>query len=163
MSDIFEKLAKEWPVISGAPWSFAAAVIVLTGALATGIWLLMEIKYGGTLTAKDATIEILKTQIATLPKSAPPVIPARDPDGIYQLGQQVGLVQLPQVDETRGIVLFGAITKAMKLNTDKDFEYRSFILHIKGSPGTVTTTKMAGEINRSFQQVACEIVGRTPP
>ena len=91
------------------------------------------------------------------PRSAAPI--ARDPDGIYQLDAQVGSVQSPEVDESKGIATFAAIIAAAKLNIERDFVYRDFVLHIK-SFGTASRSNISGQVNRAFGQVVCEIVGR---
>jgi hypothetical protein len=58
VSDIIEKIQKEWAVIHGAPWSFFAASVVIAGA----IWFFLNQINSGTISGKDATIETLKTQ-----------------------------------------------------------------------------------------------------
>ena len=56
---------------------------------------------------------------------------ARDPDGIYQFGIQVGTGQMAQADESRGLVRFATISGAVKFNEKKEFEYRNFVLRVK--------------------------------
>jgi hypothetical protein len=159
---------REWRVIQRAPWAFAACLAVGLVLMGLGLWGAFGWAYGSILSQKDATIESQRSRIDGLeatvrelrsssPRSAAPI--ARDPDGIYQLGAQVGSVQAAQVDESKGMVTFGAIISAVKLNAEHDFEYREFVLHIK-SFGTEARAAVAGQINRSLGQVACEIVGR---
>lgn len=59
MSDYTEKFQKEWAVISGAPLTFIAAVAAATTFLGGVIYKIDS----ETLSAKDATIETLKTEI----------------------------------------------------------------------------------------------------
>jgi hypothetical protein len=145
-----------------APLVFVASLLIAFGL---AYWL-VGIRYQGVLDQKTGTIENLKTEIDGLrgqlaARPQPPLnqTPLRDPDGIYQLGAQVGSVQSPQVDETRGMVTFNAIVAATRLNADRDFEYRDFVLHIK-SLGAETRSSVSGQINRALHQVVCEIVGR---
>jgi hypothetical protein len=153
-------------VLRDAPLVFIAALAIAFGI---AYWAL-GLKYEGALDQKTATIETLKTQITELerrtddlrqqlvnrPQPSPVV---HDPDGVYQFGTQVGLVQDVQIDESRGIVSFGAIVGAVKLNTHNNFEYRDFILHVK-SAGADEQASLAGERSRSLIQVTCEIVER---
>jgi hypothetical protein len=75
MTDIVEKIQKEWAVISGAPWSFVTVVVVLTVV----IWFGTGEVNKATLSAKDATIETLKTQ---LERSQGNVAPAATQDTV---------------------------------------------------------------------------------
>jgi hypothetical protein len=60
MSDIWEKLRTEWEVIRGAPWSFISVV----GVIGAAIWFFLATVNQGTISAKDATIQTLSTQVA---------------------------------------------------------------------------------------------------
>jgi hypothetical protein len=167
---LLDHLMQNGRAIRDAPLVFVAALIIAFGL---SFWV-SGLKYDGVLAQKDGTIEGLKTQVSELQDrimsleqqlakrpqiQLPSTPPARDPDGIYQLGAQVGSVQFAQVDESRGIVMFGGIVGAVKLNADRDFEYRDFVLHIK-SFGTDGRSSVAGQVNRALGQVVCEIVGR---
>jgi small-conductance mechanosensitive channel len=57
--DSVQELQKEWPVISGAPWSFVIAVVA-AGVL---IWLFLWIIHRSQIAGKNSTIEALKTQL----------------------------------------------------------------------------------------------------
>ena len=146
---------KEWRVIQRAPWAFAACLAVGLILMGLSIWGAFSWAYGSILSQKNATIESQKTRIDDLEatirelrSSQPSPAPiARDPDGIYQLGAQVGSAQSPQVDESRGTVSFGAIVQAVKLNADRDLEYRDLVLHIRGIR-TVTSGNLAGQVYR---------------
>ena len=63
MPDLVEKIPKEWPVISGAPWSFVTLFVAIFILLAGGIWFVTDKIYGATISGKDATIEAQKPQI----------------------------------------------------------------------------------------------------
>jgi hypothetical protein len=159
---------REWRVIQRAPWAFGACLAVGLVLMGLGMWGAFSWAYGSILSQKDATIESqrsridgLETTVRELRSSSPrsPAPIARDPDGIYQLDAQVGSVQSPEVDESKGITTFAAIIAATKLNIERDFVYRDFVLHIK-SFGTASRSNISGQVNRAFGQVVCEIVGR---
>jgi hypothetical protein len=61
MPDPIETLRKEWPVIKAAPWSLVA-VVTIVGVL---MWFFMGAVNQGTISAKDATIQTLTTQVAS--------------------------------------------------------------------------------------------------
>jgi hypothetical protein len=167
---LLDHLMQNGRALRDAPLVFIAALIIGFGL---SFWV-NGLRYEGVLAQKDGTIERLKTQVSELqdrignlerqlasrPQTQPPAAAsARDPDGIYQLGAQVGSIQSAQIDESRGTVWFGAITGAAKFNADSNFEYRDFVLHVK-SLGAEARTNLAGQVNRALQQVTCEIVGR---
>jgi hypothetical protein len=79
-------------------------------------------------------------------------------DGIYQFGKQVGTVQSPQIDESKSTVFFPRIVGAMNLNTDREFEYQKYVLHIRGELGE-TTSDLPGQRDRALFAVLCDIVG----
>jgi hypothetical protein len=84
----------------------------------------------------------------------------RDPDGLYQFERMVGRVELPKVDEGNGTVTFERIVDAANLNISDDFQYRDYILHIKGT-ASETTGEMSGHKTRALWKVSCVIKGRT--
>jgi hypothetical protein len=79
-------------------------------------------------------------------------------DGIYQFGKQVGTVQLPQIDESKSTVFFQRIVGAMDFNSDREFEYQKYVLHIRGELGE-TTSDLSGRRDRALFAVLCDIVG----
>ena len=58
MFDFIEKIRKELAVIRGAPWSVA----IIAAVVAAVVWFFAGQIYGSAVSAKDATIETLKTQ-----------------------------------------------------------------------------------------------------
>jgi hypothetical protein len=56
VAGLLETIQKEWPVIRGAPWSFAAAVIAI-GIVIAGF---SELIHHAEIAGKDATIETQK-------------------------------------------------------------------------------------------------------
>jgi hypothetical protein len=79
-------------------------------------------------------------------------------DGIYQLGKQVGTVQLPKIDESKSTIFFQRIVGAVNLSTDREFEYQKYVLHIRGELGE-TTSDLSGQRDRALFAVLCDIVG----
>jgi hypothetical protein len=57
--EFIQEIQKEWPIISGAPWSFLIAVAA-SGVL---IWLFLWIIHRSEITGKNSTIEALKAQL----------------------------------------------------------------------------------------------------
>jgi hypothetical protein len=166
---LLEHLMQNGRALRDAPLGFVAVLVIAFGL---SYWV-NGLRYEGVLAQKDGTIEGLKVRVSELkdriivleqqltnrPLAQPPsAAPARDPDGVYQLDVQVGSAQSPHVDESKGTVTFGGIIGAAKLNVERDFEYRDFILHVR-SFGTETRASIAGQVNRALGQVVCEIVG----
>ena len=58
MFDFIEKIRKELAVIRGALWSVA----IIAAVVAAVVWFFAGQIYGSAVSAKDATIETLKTQ-----------------------------------------------------------------------------------------------------
>jgi hypothetical protein len=114
---------------------------------------LFSFRSGGAK-SKDGRIAKLSSQ--SEPQSS--ALHNRDPDGIYQFGQQVGTVELPQIDERKSKVFFQRIEGAMNLNDGREFEYRKYVLRIRGELGE-TTSDLSGQRNRALFAVQCEIVG----
>jgi hypothetical protein len=95
-----------------------------------------------------------RSQIGTIPQSS-----MRDPDGIYQLGRQVGTVELPEVDESKSTISFHRIIGAVNFNPNQDFEYRDYILHIRGISAE-TGGDFSGQRTRALWDVRTDIVAR---
>jgi hypothetical protein len=110
-------------------------------------------RFGG---GKSEVERIAKLSPQSEPQSSAPH--NRDPDGIYQFGQQVGTVELPQIDKSKSTVFFQRIVGAMNLNNDREFEYRKYVLHIRGELGE-TTSDLSGQRDRTLFAVLCDIVG----
>jgi hypothetical protein len=114
---------------------------------------LFSFRSGGAK-SKDGRIAKLSSQ--SEPQSS--ALHNRDPDGIYQFGQQVGTVELPLIDERKSKVFFQRIVGAMNLNNGREFEYRKYVLRIRGELGE-TTSDLSGQRNRALFAVQCDIVG----
>jgi hypothetical protein len=114
---------------------------------------LFSFRFGG---AKSKEERMAKLSSQSEPQSSAPH--NRAPDGIYQFGQQVGTVELPQIDERKSTIFFQRIVGAMNLNNDREFEYRKYVLRIRGELGE-TTSDLSGQLNRALFAVRCDIVG----
>jgi hypothetical protein len=114
---------------------------------------LFSFRFGG---AKSKDERIAKLSSQSEPQSSAPH--NRDPDGIYQFGKQVGTVELPQIDKSKPTVFFQRIVGAMNLNTDREFEYRKYVLRIRRELGE-TTSDLSGQRDRTLFAVLCDIVG----
>lgn len=153
----------QWVVIKNAPIPIAA--LMLVSALAGGA--LVSFIDGGELREKNARIQRLEADAASdlrriveLEKRQQPqsrVAIQRDPDGLYQLGQKVGIARDARIVRPEGRIYFSAIVDAANFNDSNDFEYRNYIIKIK-SVGTRQQTATAGISNRVLVRVECEIV-----
>jgi hypothetical protein len=114
---------------------------------------LFSVRFGD---AKSKDERMAKLSSQSEPQSSAPH--NRDPDGIYQSGQQVGTVESPQIDERKSKVFFQRIVGAMNLSNDREFEYRKYVLRIHGELGE-TTSDVSGQQNRALFGVQCDIVG----
>jgi hypothetical protein len=89
-----------------------------------------------------------------------PALPARNPDGIYQLNKLVGIVLSPQVDISHGVVYFMRINDAVEFNDAREFEYRDLLLRLAEPKPAEASGQMAGRPFRALINVTAEIVGR---
>ena len=151
-----------------APLVFALTLLIA----GIGAYWLAGLRYNEVVEQKNAETDALRTQVSELQDQLRNLLEqllrrererasttARDPDGIYQLGSQVGTVQGARVDESRGTVTFDTITGAIQFNTGATFEYRDFILRAKNTH-IETRGSISSQTGRSLVQVSCEIVGR---
>ncbi|WP_424363330.1 hypothetical protein [Methylocystis parvus] len=83
----------------------------------------------------------------------------KDPDGIYQSDEKVGVAGADTVGEENGLVYFRSITDASKLVPTADFTYRGYILHVS-SINSVSKAVTADKEVRTLSSVKCLIVGR---
>jgi hypothetical protein len=148
MAKLLEHLMQNGRALRDAPLVFVAVLVI---AFSLAYWI-AALRYEGIIDTLRAQLPATQTSS----KSSP----ARNPDGVYQFGMQVGQVRSAQVDESRGLVAFGAIVGAMTLNTDRDFEYRDFVLRLKSYSGEGQVRMRGQATARTLNQVICEIVGR---
>jgi hypothetical protein len=96
-------------------------------------------------------------QPANINLTRPPK-PVRDPNGLYQFGEKIAVVEAPKVDLAHRLVHFATIRKAPTLNVDADFEYQNYVLHYEKA-GDELIVGGAVPPNREFADVVCKIVG----
>ena len=135
----------EYLVQNGRGLRQASLVFAITLLIAgIGAYWLVGLRYNEVVEQKNAETDALRTQVSELQDQLRNLLEqllrreqasttARDPDGIYQFGSQVGTAQGARVDESRGTVSFETITGAMQFNTGTTFEYRDFILRAKNT------------------------------
>ncbi len=86
-----------------------------------------------------------------------PTQPERDPNGLYQFGEKIAVVEAPKVDLAHRLVHFATIKKAPTLNVDADFEYQNYVLHYQKAGDELIVGGVATP-NREFADVICKIV-----
>jgi hypothetical protein len=145
----------EGRVIKQAPASFAAAVLLSCIPIGFAIWRVVDVLYNERIAVLQATIQQLNAQKA----ESLPAPSARDPDGIFQLGQQVGKVELPEVNESASAARFGRIVGAVNFDKSREFEYRNYILRIR-TIAAETRGDFSGLRTRMLIGVECDIVNR---
>jgi len=106
---------------------------------------------------KQRKIDQLEGRIAVLEAARPLTAPARDPDGLYQLGAMVGSVGPTRIDLARGIVEFSGVRSAGKLNPNADIEYRDLVLRCEGLP-TPPIAGFMGTVSSVSTGARCVIV-----
>jgi hypothetical protein len=145
----------EGRVIKQAPASFALAVLLSCIPISFFAWRIVDAIYNERIAVLQATIQQLSAKRPDSP--APP--DHQDPDGIFQLGKQVGSVELPQVDESRSKVVFQRITGAVNFNSNREFEYRNYTLRVRNI-GAETKGDFSGQRSRALVGVECEILDK---
>jgi len=95
-----------------------------------------------------------RSQTGVIPQSS-----IRDPDGIYQLGRQVGTVERPEVDESKSTISFHRIVGTVNFNPNQDFQYRDYILHIRGISAE-TAGDFSGQRTRAIWDARTDIIAR---
>jgi hypothetical protein len=88
-------------------------------------------------------------------KNPPP--PARDPDGIYQNGAQVGRVVGAIPDPQHSLVKFAEIGSDGSLNPEREFDYREWVLRIASSDASMEGNFGAIKTFRVINAI-CEVV-----
>ena len=107
-------------------------------------------------TAREAVEKKLQQAIVQSSKHSP----ARDPDGFYQLGQEVAKIYYSRTDAGNGIVTFQIIQSWGTLDPNKDVEYRDLVLRCQGLPEPPARNRFVGTVNSvSRGNFSCEIVG----
>ncbi len=140
------------------------AAFVIVGGIAIGVCIQDRRNSDAAQRELMSTIRGLKDSIdkLTQPIAKPTVTPTRDPDGIYQNDSLAGKVKGARLTLNESKVYFDEIENAGNLDTQKNFEYRDYILHwIRADSYTGMLIQMPGGVATNlYQHVVCEIVGR---
>jgi hypothetical protein len=151
------------PAIGTLHWLWVGA-FVLAGLVAIGVGIKDRLSADAAQEELKVTIKGLKDSIdkMTRPVSAPSVKPARDPDGLYQNESVVGKVVGARITLNESKVYFEQIENAGHLDTNKNFEYRDYVLHFVRADSHIGMLVQApgGVATNVYQRVVCEIVGR---
>lgn len=91
-----------------------------------------------------------------------PKVPARDYDGVYQLGQKVGKAINPQKLISAGEVRFATLEVTAEFNRKEPFEYQDFELELALWTGE-GHVRMPGMEARTFNNVVAKITKRLSP
>jgi hypothetical protein len=70
------------------------------------------------------------------------ILSKRNPDGLYQLGEEVATTVQANIDIGNRLITFQEIRNAGKLDAKKEIEYRDFVLQcaeLPPSPGTFSS------------------------
>jgi hypothetical protein len=89
----------------------------------------------------------------------PPQPTSRDPDGLYQLNQEVGSVGPANIDQANSTVTFQGVRSAGKLDPTREVEYRDFILRCEGLPMAPPANSFSGTVISMSTEAHCKIVG----
>ena len=97
-----------------------------------------------------------ENKLTALPAPKQPPAPPRDPDGLYQLGVQVGSVGPTRIDQANSVIDFNGVRSFGKLNANVEVEYRDFVLRCEGLPAT--PAGFSGSVSSVSTFAHCQIV-----
>jgi hypothetical protein len=136
-------------------WAFG--VLSLIGL---ALVIVITVRNGLIQSSISAKLDELKQAVEALtqpPRAAPP---SRNPDGIYQNGDLIGLAIAPRISLNESKIYFQEIQNATNLDRAKPFVYRDFILHmISASNYSASLITPTGVATGVYRNVVCEIVG----
>lgn len=110
------------------------------------------------VTAREKECADLKDEIRVLREPPPP--PARDPDGIYQMGNKVATGHGAIKQIAQGRVTFTVIDGGPDFNQSKPFEYHDLKLVLSNYASSGTIGGMGLVQSQRFMSATCQIVGR---
>jgi|SRR5215831_3596195 len=187
MPDWIKDIMAEWPQIRAAPRSFAIITIISIVVVASVAWLVISWFYSAVLAGKDAQIAVLRDRISAyeqkLQGATPDQVatrinelraeladtkkqlndlqhPPRNPDGLYQLGEQVATVDGASIDRGNSLVVFQFVRSAGKLDPSKEVEFRDFVLQCVGLPLAAPTNAKSGFTSTVSGGAQCKIIPR---
>jgi hypothetical protein len=95
------------------------------------------------------------------PAPAPAVQPPRNPDALYQYGESVAEVQGAVISQANGIVTFQFLRTAGKADSDREFEFRDWVLRCPNLPRPRPNT-FFGQFSGVMSSETCTIVRKMP-
>jgi hypothetical protein len=156
------------PTTGMTPGALAGDYGGVTGSATVAVGVGANVLFGGfnkSITLQPLSIEgntglNLAAGIAavTLKRSAQPPSTARDPDGLYQLGMEVGTAVGATIDTAHSSVTFQGIKSVGKLDPAKDVEYRDFVLQCNGLASEAPVGRIPGLVVSVAGGVQCQII-----
>ena len=145
-------------------WIWGIAFVVV-GIVAVGGSLKQLRDSDKTNTEQTQALKDLRRAVENLTKPVPapaPSTPAKDPDTLYQGGQNAGQVIAPREAINQSKIYFSMIVNAGSLDPNKQFNYREFTLKIVsvGSRIGMLVMTPGGVYTNVYRDVVCEITGR---
>ncbi|BBD37125.1 hypothetical protein Amn_20050 [Aminobacter sp. Y103A] len=159
---LIEFLQTNWAAVAAAPWVFVALVVFIGGGgFAAGRFISGEriATLNERITKRDETIADLEKRLSPTPVPHISLAPARHPDGVYQHGEQVGVVKKADLRLAEGTATFDAISSEGMFNQDQAFEYREWRLIVL-QMASETSATLSGKHFRTIYQARCKILGK---
>ena len=113
---------------------------------------------GTALLIVCAVFAIVGLLLAFWPERA--AAPLRNPDGIYQHGEEVGRAQGVIERLHQGFIDFQAINAGGRFNPHQPFEYRDYVLDFGMSPNPNEQKIIAAHVHQMFAGISARVVGR---
>jgi len=114
-----------------------------------------------TLSAAEK-IALWKDMLAAFnPRPMTALLPARNPNALYQYGEAVAEVQGAVISQANGTVTFQAIRTAGKADAAREVEYQDWVLRCPDLPGPRPGT-FVGQFSGVVAGATCTIVGKMP-
>lgn len=113
---------------------------------------------GAALLTACAIIFILGLLLALWPERA--AAPSRNPDGIYQHGEEVGRAQGVIERLHQGFIDFQAISAGGRFNPHQPFEYRDYVLDFGMAPNPNERKIIAAHVHQMFAGISARVVGK---
>ena len=151
------------PIAPGKWQKATIAAFIFLGGIAALLAAIDRLNSDKAQAELKRAIEGLRDSIDQLTKPVPqPIKPARDPDAVYQNENAVGRVIGARITLNESKVYFEQIQNAGNLDTNKNFEFRDYVLHfIRADRYVGMLVQMPGGVATNvYQHVVCEIVGR---
>jgi hypothetical protein len=103
-------------------------------------------------------IDRLRLQLTQAPSS--PTSSERNPDGLYQFGEEVATVAGASISQGNSLITFQMVRSAGKLDAAREVEYREFVLSCSGLPPAPPPDVMAGVVSSVSTGAQCAILSK---